>query len=57
MMVFMQLSPEKIEKMAIQQRLDKEEYKAKKLYIKKYPIRSVESLISRVQSAVKLSET
>ena len=53
----MQLSPEKIEKMAIQQRLDKEEYKAKKLYIKKYPIRSVESLISRVQSAVKLSET
>ncbi|CAD8155566.1 unnamed protein product [Paramecium octaurelia] len=51
---FMKLTPQKIEQMAIQQRIDKEEFKDKKLYITNYPSRTTGQMLTRIKSAVKL---
>ncbi|CAK62252.1 unnamed protein product (macronuclear) [Paramecium tetraurelia] len=50
---FMKLTPQKIEEMAIQQRLSKEEYKQKKLYINQYPFRTTKQMLNRIKSAIK----
>ncbi|CAD8068950.1 unnamed protein product [Paramecium sonneborni] len=51
---FMKLTPQKIEQMAIQQRIDKEEFKVKKLYITNYPPKTTGQMLNRIKSAVKL---
>ncbi|CAD8051343.1 unnamed protein product [Paramecium primaurelia] len=50
---FMKLTPQKIEEMAIQQRLNKEIYQQKKLYINQYPFRTPKQMLNRIKSAIK----